>query len=70
VYANGTLLDQENFPTRPTQAVSVYNLGIYVQDQWKVTPELILTTGIRFEHNSNPVCHTDYFSRLADCAEF
>lgn len=63
---NASLLDQENFPTRPTQPVSVYNMGIYLQDQWKVTPQLSLTIGMRFEHNSNPVCHTNCFARLAN----
>jgi hypothetical protein len=55
----------QQFPTRLTQPVSVYNLGLYVQDQWKPTKDLVLTAGIRFEHNSNPVCHTSCFARLA-----
>ena len=55
----------QQFPTRLTQPVSIYNMGIYVQDQWKPTKDLILTAGLRFEHNSNPVCHTNCFARLA-----
>jgi Carboxypeptidase regulatory-like domain len=62
--ANITAIDAVQFPTRPTQPVSVYNLGVYIQDQWKPTKDLVLTTGIRFEHNSNPVCHTNCFASL------
>ena len=51
----------QQFPTRLEQPVSVYNLGIYFQDQWKPTPALVVTAGMRFEHNSNPVCHTGCF---------
>ncbi|MBW4039678.1 MAG: TonB-dependent receptor [Acidobacteria bacterium] len=51
----------QQFPTRLEQPISVYNLGIYVQDQWKVTPNLVLTAGMRFEHNADPVCHTGCF---------
>ena len=54
----------QQFPTRLEQPVSVYNLGFYVQDQWKPTPSLVVTAGMRFEHNSNPVCHTGCFDTL------
>ena len=63
--ANITAINQIQFPTRLTQPVSVYNMGIYFQDQWKATRDLILTAGIRFEHNSNPVCHTNCFDSLS-----
>ena len=56
----------QNFPTRPTQPVALYNLGAYIQDDWAVTPALKVTAGIRFEHNSNPVCQSSCFSRLAN----
>jgi hypothetical protein len=51
----------QQFPTRSEQPVSVYNLGIYFQDEWKPIPSLVVTAGMRFEHNSNPVCHTGCF---------
>jgi Carboxypeptidase regulatory-like domain/TonB-dependent Receptor Plug Domain len=63
--ANITAIDQIQFPTRITQPVAVYNLGVYFQDQWKINRDLILTTGIRFEHNSNPVCQTNCFASLS-----
>lgn len=54
----------ENFPTRLTQPVALYNMGWYVQDQWKPLPTLTLTYGLRMEHNSDPICRTNCFARL------
>ncbi len=54
----------QQFPQRLTQPVALYAMGWYVQDQWKVKPNLTVTYGIRFEHNSNPVCQTNCFARL------
>ncbi|MGO8721102.1 MAG: carboxypeptidase regulatory-like domain-containing protein [Acidobacteriaceae bacterium] len=55
----------EQFPTRSTQPVALYTMGWYLQDQWKALPNLTITAGLRFEHNSNPVCQTDCFARLS-----
>jgi hypothetical protein len=55
---------RQNFPTRTTQPVALYTMGWYVQDQWKMQPNFTLTLGMRFEHNSNPVCHTNCFANL------
>jgi hypothetical protein len=52
----------QQFPTRPTQPVTAYNMGTYVQDQWKLFPNFTLTAGIRFEHNSNFTCLTNCFA--------
>ena len=35
---------------------SVYNLGIYAQDEWRVKPNLVLDYGIRVDRNGNPAC--------------
>jgi hypothetical protein len=56
---------QEQFPSRSTQPVALYDMGWYVQDQWKVMPNMTLTYGLRMEHNSNPICVTDCFAHLA-----
>jgi hypothetical protein len=55
----------ENFPTRTTQPVALYAMGWYGQDQWKVRPNLIVTYGLRMEHNSDPICRTDCFAHLS-----
>ena len=56
---------RESFPTRPTQPVALYTMGWYVQDQWKIVPQLTVTAGLRMEHNSNPICITNCFADLS-----
>lgn len=53
------------FPVKGEQPVSVYDEGIYVQDEYKALPNLTITGGLRIERNSNPVCHTNCFETLA-----
>jgi hypothetical protein len=54
------------FATRPTEPLAVYNLGFYAQDEWAVRPGLKVTLSLRAEHNSNPICVTNCFARLAN----
>ena len=54
----------QQFPTRSTQPVALYAMGWYLQDQWKVQPNLTVTAGLRMEHDSNVICVTNCFSRL------
>jgi hypothetical protein len=56
---------EQSFPVRPTQPVALYTLGMYGQDQYKALPNLNITAGIRVEHNSNPICITNCYARLA-----
>src|SRR6266851_3915277 len=55
----------QNFSRRPTEPVAVYGLGFYGQDEWSVRPNLKITLALRGDHNSNPVCQTNCFARLA-----
>ena len=55
---------RQRFPSRSTQPVALWGLGIYAQDEWKVKPNLTLTLALRAEKNSNPVCQTDCGSLL------
>jgi hypothetical protein len=50
---------RQRFPSRATQPVALWGLGVYAQDEWRVNKALKLTLAIRAEHNSNPVCQTD-----------
>jgi hypothetical protein len=55
----------QQFPQRATQPVALYTMGWYIQDQWKLKPNLTFTYGLRFEHDSNPICITNCFARLS-----
>jgi hypothetical protein len=50
---------RQRFPSRATQPVALWGLGLYAQDEWRVNRSLKLTLALRAEHNSNPVCQTD-----------
>jgi hypothetical protein len=54
----------QRFPVATSQPLAYYNLGVYVQDQWKIGSHLTLTPTLRIDHNSNPVCQHDCFARL------
>jgi outer membrane receptor protein involved in Fe transport len=65
LFGSGNLHNaSQAFPQHLTAPVAAYNVGVYAQDQWKVSPRLQLTAGIRLEHNSNPVCQTNCFGRF------
>ena len=67
VFGNGSLLvGIQNFPLRPSAPIAVYNLGVYAQDAWKVTPSFQFNYGVRVEHNSNPVCEVNCFAHFGD----
>lgn len=56
---------QQNFSSVSNVPVAIYGLGWYVQDDWRATPTLKLTLDLRMDHNSNPICQTNCFGRLA-----
>jgi hypothetical protein len=47
----------QGFPRFANIHSAVYNLGIYAQDEWRVTPKLVFDYGIRIDRNGNPICH-------------
>ena len=44
--------------------IRYYSLGLYVQDEWKVTNRLKLTLALRADRNSDEVCRTGCFNEL------
>ena len=61
----GTSVLIQNFPTSIEQPIKLYQLGWYVQDEWKVASNLKLTFALRMDHNSVPQCGTNCFARFA-----
>ncbi|HEY6765478.1 MAG TPA: hypothetical protein VI386_11955, partial [Candidatus Sulfotelmatobacter sp.] len=55
----------QSFPLRNTQPVSLWVLGLYAQDEWAARRNLKITLSLRSDTQSNPVCHTNCFARLA-----
>jgi len=55
----------QSFPARLTQPVALWNLGFYGEDRWRMRKNLDLTLTLRTDYNSNPVCQTNCFNRLA-----
>ena len=53
---------RQRFSNRESFPVATYNLGLYGQDEWKVSKDLKLTFALRAEHFSNPVCQVNCFS--------
>ncbi|HLK70026.1 MAG TPA: carboxypeptidase regulatory-like domain-containing protein [Bryobacteraceae bacterium] len=46
------------------EPLSLYTLGFYAQDEWKVKPNLTLTLTLRFDRNSNINCYASCFNEL------
>ena len=41
-----------------------YNLGIYLQDDWKITPKLTVNLGLRYEYESPMTSSNNIYSRI------
>jgi Carboxypeptidase regulatory-like domain len=64
MFYNGQSLLEQNFPTSLDQPIKLYQLGWYIQDEWKPLSNLKLTFALRADHNSIPNCATNCFARL------
>src|SRR5262249_5114568 len=53
---NGSTYSQ-NFTRSGAQPLSMYSLGFYGQDEWRIRPNLTWTVAIRFDRNSNIHCN-------------
>jgi len=56
LYNGVAVLYRQTFPSRPSEPIALWGLGVYGQDEWRVNKSLKLTLALRAEHNSNPVC--------------
>jgi hypothetical protein len=56
LYNGNSVQYRQRFPSRATQPVALWGIGLYGQDEWRVNKSLKLTLALRAEHNSNPVC--------------
>ncbi len=66
-FASGYVNDyytEQAFPLALSQPAALYSLAGYLEDDWRVKPNLTLTFALRAEHYSNPVCQTNCFARL------
>jgi len=45
-----------NFTNVGAVKIKLYNVGVYMQDQWKITSKLNLTLGLRVDRTANPSC--------------
>jgi len=54
----------QSFPDLIQVHLRMSSLGAYVQDEWKVRPNLTLTLGFRMEHDGNPSCLDNCFARM------
>jgi Carboxypeptidase regulatory-like domain len=61
--ADGGNLTQ-NYTTNGDVRIGFYSLGLYVQDEVRINPNLKLTLALRGDRNSNPICASNCFSRL------
>jgi hypothetical protein len=55
---------RQTFSNREEQPIASYAMGVYVQDNWKVGGNLTLTSGLRLEFNSDPICSTNCYSNF------
>jgi hypothetical protein len=55
--ADGPGTIQYDFSQHVDQPIAIYSMGLYFQDEYRVTPKLKLTLGLRAERNSGGSCN-------------
>jgi hypothetical protein len=63
--ADGGSILNHTFTNFGVQRVIYYSLGFYIQDEYKVTPNLTLTLALRLDRNSPETCAANCFGRFA-----
>ena len=54
----------QGFTQNAEVPIAFYSMGLYFQDEYRVSPNLKFTIALRGDRNSNAVCQTNCFSRL------
>jgi hypothetical protein len=52
----------QRFPSQLEQRVRLWSLGLYAQDEFRVSNNVKLTLTLRGDHNSNPTCDRNCFA--------
>jgi Carboxypeptidase regulatory-like domain/TonB-dependent Receptor Plug Domain len=60
----GTIKTTNYEQPQPPTGRRNYNLGVFFQDDWKVSPKLTLNLGLRYEYESPLTIATDIYSRI------
>jgi hypothetical protein len=55
----------QSFPLLAAAHIRVASLDFYATDEWAVAKKVKLTFGMRFEHDRNPYCADNCFSRMS-----
>jgi hypothetical protein len=67
-FANGSLDNGSTFSQAFTsigaEPLKMYSLGFYVQDEWKILPNLTATLALRMDRNSNITCGGGCFNEF------
>jgi len=61
--ANGSTYTQA-FPNVGAEPLRMYSGGVYIQDEWKVLPNLTATLALRLDRNSNITCASPCFNEF------
>jgi hypothetical protein len=69
-YAGQATTFNKSFPDTLNSRFNAYNVGIYLEDDWRITPSLKLTAAIRLDRDANISSQANRFARLADPFEF
>jgi hypothetical protein len=61
---NGSSTYGQSFPLVGAEPLTMYSLGTYIQDEWKVRSNLSVTLAMRMDRNSNINCASGCFNQL------
>jgi hypothetical protein len=67
-FVNGSLVNgstfSQAFPNVGAEPLKMYSMGFYVQDEWKILPNLTATLALRMDRNSNITCGSACYNEL------